>query len=288
MAPATHRFWSLTLLQRVATGLVLAPLLVWLLLAGPLPLIVVVIGVAGALCAHELLGMWPVVTPRDRWMGTLLTALVVVSPWLLDHGPRLMMILSPVLILIWCLRQPDDLPAASRRAMVLLLTVAYVGGLASAMTEIAAFPDLPTATAPALGRFRFGPAALLSLMAIVFAGDTGAYFAGRFLGRHKLYPLVSPKKTIEGSIGGLAASIGVAYLASLWLIPQLGTVEALSLGAICGMVAQIGDLAESMFKRASGTKDSGTLLPGHGGMLDRLDGVLFAAPIFLAWLLVRS
>lgn len=272
------------MLARLATGFVLAPLVVWLLLAGPLPLILAVLVLASAACAWELLGMWPDVRARDRALGTAVVALAVIAPAVHGHAPLLVATLAPVVLLVWCLGKPDDLPAAARRAMALLLALGYVGMLASCMTWVAVHTPAPGAVA---APFAFGPAALLSLFIIVFAGDTGAYFAGRFLGRHKLYPLVSPKKTIEGSVGGLLASVGGAALCSHLLIPQIPMADALVLGAGCGAVAQVGDLAESLFKRASGTKDSGNLLPGHGGMLDRLDGVLFAAPVFVAWLLLR-
>ncbi len=234
--------------------------------------------------------MWPEIRPSDRWLGSVVVATLVVAPALHPHGATLVFVLATIVLLMRCLAHPEDLVVAARRAMALLLALGYVGMLAACLTAIAIFPDpgTPAGIAPPVGPFTFGPAALLTLLVIVFAGDTGAYFAGRSLGRHKLYPLVSPKKTIEGSVGGLIASIGGAALCAWLLVPQIPQSNALVLGAACGTVAQIGDLAESMFKRASGTKDSGTLLPGHGGMLDRLDGVLFAAPVFLAWLIAQS
>lgn len=249
-----------------------------------------ILGVAGALCAHELLGMWSDIRTSDRLLGTVVTAALVVSPALHSKGPFLVASVSAVTLLMWCLRSPEDIEAAARRAMALLLSTGYVGILAACLTAIAATaaPGTPPSQVSPVGPFTFGPASLLTLMAIVFAGDTGAYFAGRSFGRHKLYPLVSPKKTIEGSVGGLLGSIGAAALCAWLLVPQVPYVDAMILGAGCGLVAQVGDLAESMFKRASGTKDSGSLLPGHGGMLDRLDGVLFAAPVFFAWLVAQA
>ena len=122
---------------------------------------------------------------------------------------------------------------------------------------------------------------------IAFLGDTGAYFTGRALGRHKLYPALSPKKTWEGAVGGLASSAGAAAIAHFWYLPELPLIPGLILGAAAGAMGQAGDLCESMIKRAHGVKDSGTLLPGHGGMLDRIDALLFAAPVLyigLLWL----
>ena len=220
--------------------------MIWLLLAGPVSLIVGILGVAGGLCAHELLGMWPDIRRSDRWLGSAAVIALVVSPALHPHGATLVFVLATIAALMWCLARPEDLPAAARRAMAFILTLGYVGMLASCLTAIAIFPDPGTRACitPPVGTFAFGPAAVLTLLVIVFAGDTGAYFAGRGLGRHKLYPLVSPKKTVEGAIGGLIASVGGAALCASLFVPQIPQTDALLLGAGCGLVAQIGDLAD--------------------------------------------
>lgn len=119
---------------------------------------------------------------------------------------------------------------------------------------------------------------VLLFLLVVWAGDTGAYFVGRKYGKRKLYPLISPGKTLEGAAGGLGASVVVALLFKLVAFPALGIPGALVVGLLIGAVSQIGDLCESFFKRAYGVKDTGRLLPGHGGMLDRFDGVLFSLP----------
>lgn len=107
------------------------------------------------------------------------------------------------------------------------------------------------------------------------ASDSGGYFTGRAIGRTKLAPAVSPSKTVEGSIGAVAGAVLIAVLAKLVIIPQLGFREAVVLGAIVSVLAQVGDLCESVLKRAFGAKDSGWIIPGHGGILDRLDSLLF-------------
>ena len=124
------------------------------------------------------------------------------------------------------------------------------------------------------------------ILCIVAAGDTGAFYSGTYLGRHKLCPWVSPKKTIEGSIGGLAANIIVALLFKMVLLPSLTVLPSIVFAVVIGIAGQVGDLFASEFKRSAGIKDSGTLLPGHGGFLDRLDALLFASP--LAYLLKIS
>lgn len=119
-----------------------------------------------------------------------------------------------------------------------------------------------------------------SLLLVVFAGDVMAYLVGLKFGRRKLMPLVSPKKTLEGAAGGLIGSLIAGICCAAFLLnASLLPMAVLSLGA--GFVAQFGDLFESLLKRVADVKDSGRIMPGHGGILDRIDGVLFASPIFL-------
>jgi phosphatidate cytidylyltransferase len=124
---------------------------------------------------------------------------------------------------------------------------------------------------------------ILFLLLVVWFGDTGAYYVGRALGRHKLAPLISPKKTVEGAIGGILGNTVAAFLGKKILLPAVPIVQVLVLSWVLGLVSQIGDLAESALKRAAGVKDSSNLLPGHGGMLDRIDGLLFAAPVLFCY-----
>ena len=127
---------------------------------------------------------------------------------------------------------------------------------------------------------------LAVLLTAVICSDTGAYFAGRSLGRHKLAPKVSPNKTWEGSVGGvLAAVAGMAVLYGLRgalrgvvMLPAWPVLVYVLVGVVLAVIGQVGDLAESMLKRDAGVKDSGGIFPGHGGVLDRCDGILFAAP----------
>jgi phosphatidate cytidylyltransferase len=117
------------------------------------------------------------------------------------------------------------------------------------------------------------------LLAIIFAGDISALYIGSAYGRHKLSPSVSPGKTIEGSLGGLAANLFVGCLIKLIFLPNLSWPQTLLFCLAIGLAGQVGDLFESVLKRSSQVKDSSSLLPGHGGILDRIDALLFAAPI---------
>lgn len=137
---------------------------------------------------------------------------------------------------------------------------------------------------PELGSFGSHSEWVFVALVPVWAGDTAAYFMGKRFGRHKLFPIVSPGKTWEGAIaGGLAAvAVVVALGATGWV--GLSLTEAIVLGILIAVFSQIGDLCESLFKRAMHAKDSGSILPGHGGFLDRFDGVLFALPWIILFL----
>ena len=116
------------------------------------------------------------------------------------------------------------------------------------------------------------------LMAVIIAGDTGAYYIGSVFGRHKLAPRLSPGKTVEGAVGGLGANLLIGALIKKYYFPEFGWSYWMALIIIMGALGQTGDLVESMLKRSVGLKDSGIIFPGHGGLLDRIDALLFAAP----------
>lgn len=125
----------------------------------------------------------------------------------------------------------------------------------------------------------FGKEWVFFVLLSVMACDTAAYFTGTSLGRHKLYPAVSPKKSIEGALGGVAGSVAAALVVKFTFFPVLGVLDCLVLGIFLSVAGQLGDLFESLLKRSFDVKDSGSLIPGHGGILDRLDSLLFTFPL---------
>ena len=153
-----------------------------------------------------------------------------------------------------------DLPAAGARLFAAAFGVFYIGGLLSAL--------------PLLHRTS-GPAWVALTIAVTFANDTGAYFVGRAFGRHKLAPTLSPGKTIEGIVGGLASGLTLTFVAGWAFMPALSLADRIAIGLVAGVVGPAGDLVESLIKRAAGVKDSGRSIPGHGGVLDRIDALLF-------------
>jgi phosphatidate cytidylyltransferase len=155
-----------------------------------------------------------------------------------------------------------------------LLGALYLGLLLACLGGLEGRPD-PGATpgGAAAGKALFA-------LAVVFACDTSAYAVGTLLGRYRLWPAVSPKKTWEGLTGGLMASVITAGLLAGPLVPGLGFLRGALLGLAAGVAAQLGDLVESRLKREADVKDAGGIIPGHGGILDRLDSLIFAAPVF--------
>ncbi len=151
-------------------------------------------------------------------------------------------------------------------AVAILLGVFYVGFPLSTVVSTRTLPG--------------GEWLVLFLAVVTWASDTGAYYAGTLWGKHPLLPFISPKKTVEGVLGGLVLAVGVAFLAQQWFTSELSLADAVILGVLLTTVGLLGDLFESMIKRRTGVKDSGGILPGHGGMLDRLDSLLFTAPTF--------
>ena len=132
-----------------------------------------------------------------------------------------------------------------------------------------------------------GPKLIFFLLLVVWLGDAGAYYTGKTFGRHKLSPRISPKKTVEGLIGGIATSVITAVIIHFTFFPNFPLLHAIVAGMILSFSGVVGDLAESMWKRSADVKDSGTLLPGHGGFLDRFDSIFFTAPIlYTYWSLI--
>lgn len=168
---------------------------------------------------------------------------------------------------LWFARRFKDLSALLRFQAKVVLGFLYLGLLPGFAVQITFLPD--------------GLEWFLAMLGIVFAGDTCAYLTGILFGKTPLMPAISPKKTIEGSLGGLIGSV-LAGAVFVSLKPGLPLLPVLILAALSGFAGQMGDLFESLLKRVANQKDSGSLMPGHGGVLDRIDGVLFASPVILA------
>jgi phosphatidate cytidylyltransferase len=266
---------------RVVTSAVLVPLVfivVWYLPAGWFAALVVI---AAAIGQHELYAM-----ARKRGIrpleviGILLGALVIIlgfagtgAPGFPRAGSGPLFMFCVLAVLIGRLFAPRAVEGALEDTASTLLGIGYVALLFGYQVGI--------------HRLQEGKYWLTFLYLVIWSSDTGAYYVGSALGRHRLYEKISPKKSIEGLIGGTVASMITALLCKLWLVTTLGRIEALLLGAFLALAGTVGDLSESLLKRSAGVKDSGALIPGHGGILDRMDSMLFAAPVLFFYVHLR-
>ncbi len=250
---------------RIVTGLLLAGGVAAVVLLGPPWLLAALFVVVASLALQEFYTLTLPERPLERHAMTGGVALsLVVAASLPSVGGLAFMVTAFTLPGLLVLARPAPLDRAHERLAVLWGGALYVG--------------LPFAMGLALLR---APALIFTLIAIVAGGDTGAYFAGRAFGRHKLYPKISPKKTIEGAVGGLATSVLLVLTIDAFTNLGMSTGHLVLVALVTGATGQAGDLVESTVKRAVGVKDSGTLLPGHGGILDRIDGILFGLPVFV-------
>lgn len=266
------------LARRIGTAIVALPLLLAGMLWAPAWVGFAIVTVAVALGAWEFDGLL-----RARGLRSFRILGAPMLAWLymqvargawgylpIPLGYWLELSLWPlVAALVLCallFRSPDfasDVPAAG----LTLLGAVYLGGLGGSIAALRVMPP------DARGSWR-----IVLLLAIVMAADTAAYFVGRALGRHKLAPAISPGKTVEGAVGGVAGGVLGAWAVSAAGL-HLPASHVVALGVLVTLFAIAGDLVESLLKRWAGVKDSGRLFPGHGGMLDRLDSLLFGAAV---------
>ncbi|MGE5188677.1 MAG: phosphatidate cytidylyltransferase [Gemmatimonadota bacterium] len=251
------------LAKRVLTAAVLVPVLVAAVLSGQGWPLVLLAGAVVVLCAREYHRMF-LSAPRDRRSGVALTALAYVACVLLPVPLAVAALLACVVLATFHVL-PGGAPAAdkARTAGAIVLGVVYIGASLAMYPRVRALPR--------------GEHWVLFGLVAVSLGDAVAYFVGRAVGRRPLSP-ISPNKTVEGAAGGLAGSIVLGGAYAAWFLPSVPLWFAAAAAAALGVIGQGGDLFESLLKRAAGVKDSGTLLPGHGGMFDRADAVIAAGP----------
>lgn len=255
------------LVLRLATAFICLPIILWLVGKGGWPC-AVMLGLAAAVCASEYYVMVQQKLSPAACVGI---AVALVLP----------------LLPVWAESRAGELAFWCVAAFFLFSWIYYLlrGPL----------PEAPTLAAHLMMGLLFGAVGLMSLSAvrqrpdglgwvicalvITWLNDTVAYFAGRLLGKHKLYPAVSPNKTWEGFMGGWLGSVVGMFVVRATFFPALTLLDCLIVGALGGLLGPLGDLCESMLKRAYGAKDSGKIIPGHGGVLDRIDALVFNAPL---------
>ena len=248
-------------MKRVATALVLIPIVVWIVLAAPYWAFAAVLSIVGLLAFHEYDRIAAAQgSARASWPG-----------------------MAAGLALLFC---PDPFLATALVALVAMTLALRINDLASALPSAAAFLlgviYIFGAWRCAIGLRQINPHWLMIALLVSWAGDTAALYVGRAFGKHKLAPRVSPGKTWEGSAGSVAGAVIAAGVYAHFLLPDEPVAWVLALGAVANIAGQFGDLCESAFKRGADMKDSGSMLPGHGGWLDRIDSTLFTVPVVYA------
>ena len=296
--------------KRIATAAVLIPIVLVIVLRAPVPLLSTVVAIVALLTTHEFLDLCQHYNVQPLWKPTYVYVallflflalnamsgkpLIATSSFIVGMG--FSAVLAPFVFLAIAMARADfgtALPAAAASAFAFGYIALPLGFLVQVRQQWA------------------GAILLVYVLLVVWAGDTTAYFVGRVFGRHLMTPQVSPKKTWEGAAGSMLGSlvVGWAFLANAqpissallqahliqrregyFALQPWPLLTILVLSAVINVAAQLGDLVESLIKRGAGVKDSGALLPGHGGMLDRIDALLLAAPVvwFYAALRVLS
>jgi len=270
---------------RVLSAILFLPLLVWLAwLGGPWFAGLVTLQVVLGLSEFYRMMMARGMRPSGR-LG-LAMALVLCLLSFTGTPSQTNLLFTAGLLLIFC---AELLRSEGERGIepmaVTLFGILYVGWLSVHLVFLRELPH-------ALGQdYAVGASYVLLAFFLTWSCDTAAYAIGLTFGRRRLLPEVSPKKSVEGSIGGLVGALIAAHVARVWFAPYLSIGHATALGLGVGVFAQVGDLAESLLKRVSGTKDASGLIPGHGGVLDRFDSLYFAGPLvyyYLKMIVFRS
>jgi phosphatidate cytidylyltransferase len=290
--------------RRVLTALVLIPFVVGIVLYTPTWAVAIAVAVITVLALWEYFALGDAIGHRAyRLWTTLCALLLVLLQWrsrqtfsrfsyslapmnslgtassIVASARQAATLYSPTFLLFVFVLGLTCLTLWGRRVLVEALPAA---GISSSAFLLVAFPL--SYAVQLHGFYHDGPKILLFALVITWAADTTAYFVGRAVGNHPLAPHISPKKTWEGSIGSMFGSLAVAYAFSFWI--KIPVPHLLAMAVLGNIAGQMGDLLESAYKRSAGVKDSGSLLPGHGGILDRIDALILCFPVIWYYLVL--
>lgn len=264
-------------IQRVAFGIIYLVIIIGSLLTGKFAfglvfLLINLIALYEFYSLSKSSGVYPQVIPSLITGGLSFILAFAVSSQMAE--PRLFMLIIPFSVLIFILALFSDKPDVMKNTAISFMGIVYVA-LPMSMINLLAFPSGNAH----IYTYRI----VLGIMTLIWINDTGAYLVGMSIGRHRLFERISPKKSWEGAIGGAVLTL----ICSLWLHLLMGALDRtdwLFLALIVSVFGVFGDLTESLFKRSAGQKDSGKIIPGHGGLLDRIDSILFVMPIAAVYL----
>jgi phosphatidate cytidylyltransferase len=253
------------LLQRGLSTLILLPIFLAIVMAGPLWLFGTTLVLVGAVGQWEFTGMFERAGIGTHRVLGLVGGVAVTSSFALPLSDQVVFTATLLVVLAGVLWGQGAARIAWEPMAITIVGILYVNWLLGYGFALRALPA--------------GREWVLLLIWVTWLGETAAYVVGSTLGRRPLAPVISPKKTVEGAVAQLAVSIGAAAVGQAWFFAALPVESAVAVGALLGVVGQVGDLVESALKRSVGTKDTGRLIPGHGGMLDRIDSLLFNTPV---------
>ena len=252
-------------LKRVLSTLMLLPVVLTIVMAGPAWLFGATLVLIGAAGQWEFTGMFERAGIRTSRILGLVGGVAVTASFALPVSPRVAFTAVLLVVLAATLGRPRDMRITWEPVAITVFGICYVNWLLGYGFWLR---DLP-----------FGKEWVLLLIAVTWLGESAAYVVGSSVGRHLLAPVISPKKTVEGAVAQFCVSVLAAVVAQAWFFTALPLGHAVAVGALLGVVGQVGDLVESALKRSVGTKDTGHMIPGHGGMLDRIDSLLFNTPV---------
>jgi len=264
---------------RELSALVLSPLAIYVIWWSPQYVYDAVIGLIAGLALYEFLVLGRRKGYQLPIVLCILVMLFIILAFVLEPiSVEMGVFLTLLVIPAWYVFSRGSLDDALPSSAIAVMATLYVGMLGGSLIRLRNdfWPNI-------------GPKLVLFLLLVVWLGDAGAYYIGKQFGRHPMSPRISPKKTIEGGIGGIATAIITAVVIHFTFFKEFPLVHAIIAGVVLSVAGVVGDLAESMWKRSAAVKDSGTLIPGHGGFLDRFDSIFFTAPIlYVYWVLVQN
>lgn len=256
---------------REITSFALAPFAIWIIGWSHEYVFDAVIALIAVLAMLEFINLGKAKGYHIAPMLCIVVMLIIIAAFIFeDLSVELGMFTALLVIPAWYVLRNRGIEDSLPSSAVAVLATTYVGLLSGSLIRLR--HDFPE-----------GWKLIFFLVLVVWLGDSGAYYFGKAFGKHKLSPLISPKKTVEGMIGGFGVSMVAAIVIHFTFFPNFPLVHAMIAGVILSFCGVVGDLAESMWKRSAAVKDSGTILPGHGGFLDRFDSILFTAPILYCY-----
>jgi len=253
------------LLKRALSTLVLLPVFLAIVMAGPVWLFGATVVLIGAAGQWEFTGMFERAGIRTRRVMGLVGGVVVTASFAWPASERVAFTAALLTVLAAALWRPRGERVAWEPLAITVFGICYVNWLLGHGFWLR---DLP-----------FGKQWVLLLIWVTWLGESAAYLVGSTVGRRPLAPVISPQKTIEGAVAQFCVSVVAAVVGQAWFFAALPREHAVAVGVLLGVVGQVGDLVESALKRSVGTKDTGHLIPGHGGILDRVDSLLFNTPV---------